>query len=333
MSNILYPLKFSPVYKTKIWGGNRFETLFRRKNLPRHCGESWEVSDVPNSVSVVCNGFLKGNSLDELVEVYMGDLVGDSVYATFGNYFPLLVKFIDATDDLSVQVHPDDDLAWQRHNSCGKTEMWYVIDAEHDATLVVGLNRQISKNEYITAVEKGHLHDMLNVVPVNNGDVFFVPPGCVHAIGKGVLLLEIQQSSDITYRIYDYNRRDDNGNLRELHTDLAVDAIDFNCCNISRQNYAIKNNSSEKVVHCKYFTTNIFALDMPVERDYPEIDSFIIYVCVEGGCRIEYGDGNDSVEIVAGETVLVPAVIKNLRFFPDGRAKLLETYVQISHDE
>lgn len=329
MSNILYPLKFSPVYKTKIWGGNKFEKLFKRKGIPRHSGESWEVSGVEGDLSVVSNGFLKGNNLDELIEVYMGDLVGDSVYETFGNSFPLLVKFIDASDDLSVQVHPGDELAWERHNCPGKTEMWYVIHAEEDSKLVVGLNRKLSKEEYVSAVENGGLHDMLNILKVENGDVFFVPPGCVHAIGKGVLLLEVQQASDITYRIFDYNRLDDEGNPRELHTDLAVDAMDFECVNNTKQKYQAKNNESVNIIDCKHFTTNIFELDMPVERDFPEIDSFIIYICVEGECRIEYGDGNDSINLICGETVLVPAAIKNLRYYPKDKAKLMEVYIKI----
>ena len=263
MSKDLYPLKFIPIYKTKIWGGNKFEKLFKRKEIPLHCGESWEVSGVEGDLSVVSNGFLKGNNLDELIEVYMGDLVGDSVYETFGNSFPLLVKFIDASDDLSVQVHPGDDLAWKRHNCPGKTEMWYVIHAEEGSQLVAGLNRKLSKEEYVEAVENGGLHNMLNILKVENGDVFFVPPGCVHAIGKGVLLCEVQQASDITYRIFDYNRLDDDGNPRELHTDLAADAMDFECVNNTKQEYTPKNNEPVNIIDCKYFTTNIFEFDMP----------------------------------------------------------------------
>ena len=332
MSNNLYPLKFTPVYKTKIWGGNKFEKIFNRHGVPAHCGESWEVSDVKKSVSVVSNGFLKGNSLDELVEIYMGDLVGDSVYETFGNLFPLLVKFIDASDDLSVQVHPDDELAWARHNCPGKTEMWYVMHAEENAKLVGGFNRAITKEEYVAAVDNGDVHSLLNVIDVYEGDVFFVPPGCVHAIGKGVMLLEVQQTSDITYRIFDYNRRDENGKLRELHTKEALDALDFDCVNNKKQEYHPKNNASANLVNCKYFTTNIFELDMPIERDFPEIDSFIIYICVEGGCDLEWDDNKDRVHIACGETVLVPAAIKNLRFFPEGSTKLLEVYIQTENN-
>ena len=332
MSKDLYPLKFIPIYKTKIWGGNKFEKLFKRKEIPLHCGESWEVSGVEGDLSVVSNGFLKGKNLDKLIEDYMGDLVGNSVYETFGNSFPLLVKFIDASDDLSVQVHPDDDLAWERHQCTGKTEMWYVVHAEDNAKLVAGFNRAISKEEYVATVDKGDVHSFLNFIDVYQGDVFFVPAGCVHAIGKGVMLLEVQQASDKTYRIFDYNRRDDNGNLRELHTELAVDAIDFDCINNTKQKYQPQNNASVNLVNCKYFTTNIFEFDMPEERDFPEIDSFIIYICVDGGCRIEYGEGNDSIDLVCGETVLVPAAIKNLRFFPEGSTKLIEVYIQTENN-
>ena len=328
MSNILYPLKFTPVYKTKIWGGNRFEKLFNRKNTPRHCGESWEISDVEGSVSVVSNGVLKGNSLEELLEIFMGDLVGDSVYEVFGNRFPLLVKFIDAADDLSVQVHPDDDIAFERHNLQGKTEMWYVMDGDKDSELICGFNRELKKDEYIKAVDNHSIKDLLNYVGAKKGDVFFIPSGCVHAVGKGLLLMEIQQTSDVTYRIFDYNRKDENGNLRELHTDLAADALDFNYFNNKKIDYTPQKNAPVNVIDCKYFTTNVFALDIPVERDFPEIDSFIIYICVEGRCRIEYGDLGESVEITFGETVLVPAAIKNLRFYPDGNTRLIEAYIK-----
>ena len=210
--------------------------------------------------------------------------------------------------------------------------MWYVIHAEEGSQLVAGLNRKLSKEEYVEAVENGGLHNMLNILKVENGDVFFVPPGCVHAIGKGVLLCEVQQASDITYRIFDYNRLDDDGNPRELHTDLAADAMDFECVNNTKQEYTPKNNEPVNIIDCKYFTTNIFEFDMPEERDFPEIDSFIIYICVDGGCRIEYGEGNDSIDLVCGETVLVPAAIKNLRFFPEGSTKLIEVYIQTENN-
>ena len=206
--------------------------------------------------------------------------------------------------------------------------MWYVMHAEENAKLVGGFNRAITKEEYVAAVDNGDVHSLLNVIDVYEGDVFFVPPGCVHAIGKGVMLLEVQQSSDITYRIFDYNRRDDNGNLRELHTELAVDAMDFDCINNSKQKYQKKINGSANLVDCNYFTTNLLEINKPFERDFPEIDSFVIYICVDGGCRIEYEDSGESVNLAFGETVLVPAMIKNLRFFPESSTKLLEVYVK-----
>lgn len=311
MENNLYPIKFVPIYKPKIWGG-----------------ESWEISGVEGEESVVANGFLAGNSLDELLEVYMGDLVGDAVYERFGNEFPLLIKFIDARDRLSVQVHPGDDLAAERHNAFGKSEMWYVLDCEEGAELVNGFNREISKAEYLEALRSGKIMDVLNNVKVHRGDVFYIPSGRVHAIGGGNHIAEIQQTSDITYRIYDYDRRDSEGRTRPLHTDMAVDAIDYKHYDDYRSDYEAHSNESVNVVDCKYFTTNIFECDMPVEKDYPEIDSFIIYMCVAGGCRIEYDDDHSSVTINCGESVLVPAVIKNLCFYPDGKTTLLEVYIK-----
>lgn len=311
MENNLYPVKFNPVYKPKIWGG-----------------ESWVVSGVEGEESVVADGFLAGNTLDELLEVYMGDLVGDSVYEKFGNEFPLLVKFIDARDRLSVQVHPDDELAAGRHNSFGKTEMWYVFDCEPGATLVNGFNRDVTKEEYLEALRSGKINDILNTVKVKRGDVFFIPAGRVHTIGGGNYIAEIQQTSDVTYRIYDYGRRDREGNFRELHTDLAVDAIDYKYYDNYRADYVSEVNKTVNVVDCNYFTTNVFECDMPVEKDFPEIDSFIIYMCTGGSCRIEYDDNHSCVNIRRGECVLVPAVIKNLCFYPEGKATLLEVYVK-----
>ncbi len=311
MEKVLYPIKFSPIVKPKLWGG-----------------ESWQISGVEGDVSVAANGFLEGNTLEELLEVYMGDIVGDSVYERFGNEFPLLIKFIDARDRLSVQVHPNDELAAERHNSFGKTEMWYVLDSEPGARLVNGFNRSVTKDEYLDALASGQLEGILNSVEVKPGNVFFIPAGRVHAIGAGLSIAEIQQTSDVTYRIYDYERRDAEGNLRELHTDLAVDAIDYEYHDDFRTDYTAKKGEAVNVVDCKYFTTNVFTLDKPVEKDFPELDSFIIYMCTEGGCRIEYDDLRSSVTLKKGETVLVPAVIKNLCFFPDGDTTLLEVYVK-----
>ncbi|MCQ2974990.1 MAG: class I mannose-6-phosphate isomerase [Bacteroidales bacterium] len=328
MTNNLYPLKFIPIYKSKIWGGNKIAELFNRKNTTNQCGESWEISDFENNVSIVANGFLKGNSLSEIIEIYMGDIVGDSVFQKFGCTFPLLVKFIDAQDNLSVQVHPNDEIAYERHNSFGKTEMWYVIHADKNSHLYNGFNKDIDQNEYANSIIDGSIINVLNNPIVKKGDVFFVPAGNVHSIGKGILLAEIQQSSDITYRIFDYNRTDNNGEKRELHTDLSFDAINFKQTKDFKKSYSIIKNKSVNVTDCEYFTTNIFSFDMPIEKDFPEIDSFIIYMCTQGSCKIEYDDQKNFIDLSMGETVLIPAIIKNLCFYPNSETTLLETYIK-----
>ena len=328
MNNTLYPLKFSPIYKTTLWGGNSFNTVFNRKNTPENCGESWEISGVKDNVSVVCNGFLAGNQLDELLEIYMGDLVGDNVYEKFGNNFPLLIKFIDACDNLSVQVHPDDNLAAKRHNSFGKTEMWYVLNHEKNAELINGFNRKISKQEYLDALNSGKLTEILNSIKVNKGDVFFIPAGRVHAIGKGILIAEIQQTSDITYRIFDFNRVGKDGKQRQLHTELAVDAIDYNFYENYRSDYKPEIGKTVNVVDCNYFTTNVIRINQPLEKDYPEIDSFVIYICTEGKCNVAYGEKDEKISLQAGETLLIPAMIKNVVIYPEEETNIVETYIK-----
>jgi len=326
MNNSLYPMKFNPIYKSKIWGGNRIAELLRRENVPASCGESWDISGVESSESVISNGFLAGNTLAEAIEVYMGDLVGESVYERFGLDFPLLVKIIDAQQDLSVQVHPGDDLAAERHKSYGKTEMWYVIDALPGAALINGLAGDIQRADYEKALAGGNLSNILNQVPVRTGDVFYVPAGTVHAICKGCMVAEIQQSSDITYRIYDYNRKDADGNLRELHTDLAADAISY-----TKAQPAFRPtpdaNSSVNAVDCNYFTTNVLRIDRPTEKDFPEIDSFIIYMCVGGACTIEC-EGCDPVPLAKGESVLIPACMAGACLVTDQDTTLLEVYIK-----
>jgi len=323
----LYPLKFSPIYKDKIWGGNKIKSILNKDygNLP-NCGESWELSGVEGNISVVSNGYLAGNSLEELVEVYMGDLVGDKVFENFGNEFPLLIKFIDANDDLSIQVHPDDELSMERHKAYGKTEMWYVLQADPGSKLQSGFSRQMDQETYMETLEKGELTDILNFEEVAPGDVFFIPAGRVHAIGKGILLTEIQQTSDVTYRIYDYGRSDNNGNIRELHTDLALDAIDFTLFPEYKSKYEPLLNQSVELVSCKYFTTNLLEVTQPVEKDYIKIDSFVIYICLEGELKLTTEAGTEKVR--KGETVLIPASIENVLLSPAlPGAKLLEVYI------
>ena len=323
----LYPLKFAPIYMDKIWGGQKIKTDLGKDfgNLP-NCGESWEISGVSGHVSLVSEGFLAGNSLEELIEVYMGDLVGDRVYEKFSVEFPLLIKFIDANDDLSVQVHPNDQMARERHQAYGKTEMWYVLQADPGAKLNVGFNKPVDANEYLQKLSSGELMDILNFTEVKPGDIFFMPAGRVHAIGKGILLAEIQQTSDITYRIFDYDRKDAEGNERELHTDLALEAIDFTWHKDFRTEYVPEPNKSREVVSCDYFKTSILEFDHPLEKDIYELDSFVIYICVEG--EYEIAGTETPVRAKKGETVLIPASMHQFALKPvSGKVKLLEVHV------
>lgn len=324
----LYPLKFKPVFHEKIWGGNRLKSLLNKDfgDLP-NCGESWELSSVGGHISEVANGFLKGNNLQELIEVYMGELVGDKVYKKFGIEFPLLIKFIDANDDLSIQVHPNDELSKKRHNAYGKTEMWYVVDAEEGALINSGFNQPVTREKYLEHLENGKLTDLLCYEKTESGDVFFIPAGRVHAIGKGVLIAEIQQTSDVTYRIYDYDRTDSEGNKRELHTDLALDAIDFSYQEEYKTKYKTEKNKSLEIVSCEYFTTNILDFSEKLEKDYHQLDSFVIYMSLNGRFNIEYENG--TVEVDKGETVLIPASLESLRLNPlTEEVKLLEVYIK-----
>lgn len=323
----LYPLKFSPIYKDKIWGGHKIRTVLNKDfgDLP-NCGESWELSGVEGNVSVVSNGYLAGNSLEELIEVYMGDLVGEQIFEKFGVEFPLLIKFIDANDDLSIQVHPDDKLSKERHKAYGKTEMWYVVQADKGAKLQSGFNQKVDQETYLEKLQNTELTDILNFEEVTAGDVFFIPAGRVHAIGKGILLAEIQQTSDVTYRIYDYDRRDDAGNPRELHTELALDAIDYSIFPEYKTNYSTKPNESVELVKCSYFTTNVIELNSAIDKDYIKLDSFVIYICLEG--NFEIFTESMKLDVQKGETVLLPASIENVQLSPlNGAAKLLEVYI------
>lgn len=324
----LYPLKFKPIYLEKIWGGNRLKSILGKNfdHLP-NCGESWELSAVEGNVSEVSNGFLAGNNLTELVEIYMGDLVGDKVFKKFGIEFPLLFKYIDTNDDLSVQVHPNDELSKQRHNAYGKTEMWYVIYAEKGALINSGFNRQLTREQYLEYLENGKLHEILHYDEAKPGDVFFIPAGRVHAIGKGVVLAEIQETSDVTYRIYDYLRKDALGNYRELHNDLALDAIDFSYRDEYKTKYTVEENQSSKIVSCEYFTTNLLNFSEKLEKDYHHLDSFVVYMNLDGRFRFEFENGEETIE--KGETVLIPASIETYSLIPlTPEVKTLEVYVE-----
>ncbi|WP_128547530.1 type I phosphomannose isomerase catalytic subunit [Larkinella soli] len=324
---MLYPLTFETIFKDKIWGGQKIRTVLGKDFSPLpNCGETWEISGVQGNVSVVKEGALKGQSLQELLEKYGEELVGKHVYERYGNEFPLLVKFIDANDDLSIQVHPNDRLAKERHNSFGKTEMWYILEADETATLNSGFNRSVTKDEYVKAVENNTLNDILNIEDVRAGDVFFLPAGRVHYIGKGILLAEIQQTSDITYRIYDFDRVDDKGRKRELHTDLAVDAIDYTHYDHYKTQYEPKRNQSVNVVTSEYFVTNVLNFDQEVMHDYTHLDSFVILVCVGGSLTIE-AEGGYRIPLKMGQCALIPASARQVTLLPDGDMTVLESYV------
>lgn len=321
----LYPLKFTPIIKDKIWGGTKLETVLEKPtNSSKEAGESWEISGVDGDISVVSEGSLSGKSLVDLIDTYKGELIGEKVYEKFGNKFPLLIKFIDANDDLSIQVHPDDELGMKRHNSFGKTEMWYVVSADSGATLISGFNKETSKEEYLEFFESGKLIDLLNREDVNDDDVFFLPAGRVHTIGKGLLIAEIQQTSDITYRIYDFDRVDANGNGRELHVEEAVDAIDYGFFDEYKTSYD-KTASEEEIGRSQYFITNRLIVDGNVFRSYSEFDSCIILMCLEGEGSLRFEGGE--VEYKLGDSILIPNIISRLDIDAKTSSKLLEVRI------
>lgn len=324
---MLYPLTFKPILKSVIWGGSQICPFKGITPTEEGVGESWELSHVDDNFSVVAEGELANKSLDELIKEYGKELVGGKVMERFGSRFPLLIKFIDARDNLSIQVHPDDELAKVRHNSFGKTEMWYVIKADKEASLYSGFSQQIDKEEYVKHVENNTIMDVLKKYDVSEGDVFFLPAGRVHAIGAGCFIAEIQQTSNITYRIYDYNRKDKNGNTRELHTELAKDAIDYTLYPDYRTHYKAHTNATVNLADCKYFTTNLIELDTVMVRDFEELDSFVVYICMEGSATLRDSNGYE-IRIHQGQTALIPANNKTVAIIPAPKAKFLEAYIK-----
>jgi mannose-6-phosphate isomerase len=323
---MLYPFKFEPILKEIIWGGEEigvFKDLVPRKD---GIGESWEISHVKDNVSVISNGELKGKSLEFLIENYGEQLLGKKVLERFGTTFPLLIKFIDAKQPLSIQVHPDDALAWKRHQSFGKTEMWYIIRAAKDAFLYSGFARAITPEQYVQRVEDDTFIESLQKHDVQSGDVFFLPAGRVHAIGAGCFIAEIQQTSNITYRIYDYNRKDANGNTRELHTELAKDAIDYQVYPDYKLQYQPRKEEIQSLVSCPYFTTNLIEAPKGEKIMLTHTDTFSIYICMKGELTVTDSKAY-SVKLKQGETVLVPAEnrLTILKFKED--SQLLETYI------
>jgi mannose-6-phosphate isomerase len=319
----LYPLKFEPILKEKIWGGEKIRNLLAKSTGSlTQCGESWEISGVPGNVSVVANGELTGLLLTDLIEEYKEDLLGTFVMQTYGAEFPLLIKFIDAADDLSIQVHPNDDLARERHNSLGKTEMWYIMQADENSTLISGFNRELGKNEFLQYFRKGAISEIINKEEAKRGDVFFIPAGRIHTIGKGLLLAEIQQTSDVTYRIYDFDRVDASGEKRELHLEESLDALDYTHYNDYRTHYREVKNQVNNVVTSKFFTTNKLILDRPFLLDKSSNDSFTLLICVGGSGTV------NGLDMKMGECVLIPASMGEVRLEPIVEFELLETYLK-----
>jgi mannose-6-phosphate isomerase len=309
-----------------IWGGNDICKFKDITPIEAGIGESWEVSDFKDSMSVVANGSLKGETLSGLIASAGDKLLGKHVHAQFGERFPLLVKFIDADNDLSIQVHPDDALAAERHNSFGKTEMWYVVNAREGAGLYSGFSTQITPEEYVERVGNNTFMDVLKRYQVKAGDVFFLPAGRVHAIGSGLFIAEIQQTSDVTYRIYDYNRLDKDGNRRELHTELAKDAINYEVLDDYQTHYEHAKDKAVELVECKYFHTNLLEIESKVERKLAALDSFVIYICAAGEGELTDGAGN-KVRIAQGDSILVPACQADVCIAPKGEMKVLEVYI------
>ncbi|WP_313803935.1 type I phosphomannose isomerase catalytic subunit [Flavobacterium sp.] len=323
MHTELYPLIFKPILKDRIWGGTKLKSLLQKDTVGTSIGESWEISSVPGDVSLVANGTFKGLSLNELLSKFPSEILGRKVYEKFGSEFPLLFKFLDAKEDLSIQLHPNDELAMKRHNSFGKTEMWYVMQADLDARIIVGFNEKETPDSYLLHLENKTLPKILKEIPVKKGDVFFLETGTIHAIGAGIVIAEIQQTSDITYRIYDWDRVDANGNSRELHIDLALEAINYEVIN-AKKRYSKEINRSNPAVICDYFSTNVVSLDGQMFFD-KNGESFTVLVCTEGTFEISLKDCDSEYSFSKGDTVLLPSVLRNFKLI--GKATVLEIFI------
>ena len=325
-SFMLYPLKFKPIYKTKVWGGDKIRRIKGDSNIPENCGESWEISGVQDDVSVVANGFLAGNTLQEIIEVYLEEIVGDKVLEEYGYEFPILLKIIDAKDNLSVQVHPDDETAAELHNARGKTEAWYILEADDGAKIIDGFNRDTTESELLQSIKDGNLENLLKYQNVKTGEFYFIPAGRVHGMCTGTAVVEIQETSDITYRIYDYNR----GN-RELHTQYAVDVIDYKKNDKQSIQFSRIPDHSNPIVDCKYFTANYLPVMNSLLKDYSSIDSFVIYHCVHGLLTIKTESGEEILN--EGESILIPASIDEVVLIPNKYTELLEIYMNIGESK
>ncbi len=317
----IYPLTFYPILKERIWGGNKLQTLFDKPIFSDKTGESWELSTVEDNGSKISNGIYKDQEFTQLLAKFPNEILGQKVYEQFGLDFPLLFKFLDASDDLSIQVHPNDELAKIRHNSSGKTEMWYIIQADQNSRNIIGFNQKYSPEEYLLHLKNKTLPSILKEEKVKKGDVFFLETGTVHAIGKGIILAEIQQTSDITYRIYDWDRTDNNGEPRELHLHLALDAINYNPTQTGKE-YSKVKNSENTIIQSNYFKVNYIPLDGEVLMQKNN-DSFRVYMCTEGSFSVLYN--GEKISFEKGNTILLPAVLN--KYTLEGKAELLEVYI------
>ncbi len=318
----VYPIKFNPILKEKIWGGNKLKNILGKQTKTSNVGESWEISDVEGNISVVSNGQYQGRNLKELIKEHKINILGYNNFENFGYNFPLLIKFLDAKTDLSIQVHPDNNMAKQHHNSFGKTEMWYIMDSDKNADIVLGLKNKNINPEVLQNINSENVDKVFNREPVKKGDSFFIPAGKIHAIGAGVLAAEIQQTSDVTYRVYDWDRTDDRGQKRELHTELAQKATK-NFDSNGKAKYNIRENESANLVNCDYFETNILDISKHQEKDYSSLDSFVIFMCVDGEADITAGGYTETIKM--GETLLLPAKTKRAVINSSG-SKILEVY-------
>ena len=316
--------KFTPILKNTIWGGTKIAPFKNIQTQLRKVGESWEISGVPGNETIVSGGPDAGRNLNDLVAEQKEALVGKANYDRFGNEFPLLIKFIDARDDLSIQVHPTDEIAHRQGRERGKTERWYLMPSEPEATLLCGLKKHITPDEYKRMVSEKTIVDAIARYPVHEGDCFFLPAGRIHAIGSGCFLAEIQQTSDVTYRIYDFDRHDDLGRPRELHTELAAESINYDVLPDYQTHYTPAKNQRVQLVECPYFTTSVYNLDQPIDLDYTSLDSFVILIGLSGAGIVTEADGTRFV-LRAGETILLPATTGRLSV--EGTVKFLETYV------
>jgi len=319
-------MKFEPIFKEKVWGGDKLKKMFQTESCGDKCGEVWVLSALTGNDSLVSNGHFKENTLSELCEIFMDDLIGDKQFEKFQEIFPLLIKFIDTSDYLSVQVHPNDAIAKKKHNvNFGKSEMWYVIDAEANSQLFAGFSEEMNRESLLKHIQENTVQDVLQSHSVKAGDVLYIPAGLVHAIGSGVLLAEIQQSSDITYRLYDWNRGEIDGVKRELHINDALDAIDYSAKATIKNFSDASLNKTIPVVKTPYFNVSLINLEGAVKKNFEGIDSFVVYVCLSGKCSFVHED--EAITLSAGECILIPAITKHIEILSNLQTSLLEVYI------